>query len=280
MGAAAPCGKTAHSDVGWLRLWSSFLIHQILASWGVIVAAPWILISIGEVGQLLGLRGLIPRVQWLLYGTAYFPAYVFIALCLGWLLSGWLRHRLMSWVWVIPLLVLCVGVARYPQVPTPSYFTSIVVLGSYPWQRFAPVPPGSVGIEAAFSHFFGWGHGIQPYDQVLVVVPFYASAAYSLGALLAHRITRTGPFFERLRRVLVWRLALFVGFPCCLVRGIELWERAGSRLPFYRTAVGIQVFLTGLLIWSAFVTLVFATSVALVGPRFGFTRFFLRRRCE
>lgn len=275
MGAAAHTAETVHPRGSWLRLWASFIVHQILASWGMIVAAPWTMVSIAVAGDFVGLHVHLPSMLWLLYGTPYFPAYVLLALGLGWLLSGWLPNPTMLWVWALPLFTLCIGVARYPHIPVPSHVTLIAVLGTYPWQRFVPAHPGGVGLAAALSHFFGWGRGLQPYDQVLVVVPFYTSAAYSLGALLARPATHTSPFFEGLRRVRVRRLALSVGFPWFLIEGIMLWEQGGSRMPFYRTAVGFEAFLGLLLIGGASMTLVFAVATSLMGPRFALTRFFI-----
>lgn len=268
--------EESHSSVRRSRLSGSFFAHQALASWGVIVAAPWILIFLGEIGQRLGLRGPIPRVQWLLYGTPYFPAHILIAFPLGWLLGGSLRHRSMLWVWILPLIVLCAAIVGYPQTVTVSYRVLVMLIGPYPLQDFVRSEPAGAGLTAALWHFFGWGHGFQPCGQLLVTVPFYTSAAYSLGAMLAWRIPHTYPFFEGMRRLRVWRLALCVGLPWFLMRGIQLWEQAASRLPFYRTVVGILAFLGALLIWSAFVTLVLAVALALVGPRFAFTRFFIR----
>src|SRR5689334_15988071 len=127
MGAAAHNNDTVHSTGGHLKITISFIFHQIFATWGVIFAAPWVLILLGEIGQHFGSGGPIPRMQWLLYGTPYFPAYILIAFVLGWLLSGWLQHRSMLWVWALPLVALCVGVARYPQIPRPSYITTIAI---------------------------------------------------------------------------------------------------------------------------------------------------------
>ena len=275
IGGSAKCGSAPSPNGGRLKIAVCFTAHQIFATLGVIFAAPWVLVLLGEIGLHVGLQGSSLPLQWLLYGTPFFPGYVLLAIALGWLLSGWLRHRSMLWVWALPLLALCVGVVRYPQIPRPSYITMIAVLGVYPWQRFVPVPPGRLGLVAALSHFLGWGHGVQPYDQVLVVVPFYTAAAYSIGAVLARRFFRADPFFKSLRQLRVWRLALALGLPWFLIRGIQLWEHAAFSLPFYRTIFGIQIILGGLLAQSALATLVFGVTIALVGPRFGVTRFFL-----
>lgn len=280
MGVVTHAGEARHPRVDWLRFAISFLAHQALASWGVIVVTPWILFNLVDVGHLLGWHVPTPRIQWLLYGTPYFPAYVLVALALGWLLSGILRHPVMLWVWALPLIPLCVGVARYPHTPTLSNVTVFAVLGTYPWQRSAAVHTGSVGALAALSHFFGWGHGVQPYDQVLVVVPFYTSVAYSVGALLARPATHRSAFFESLRHVRIWRLALAVGLPWFLIRGIQVWEQAAGRSPLLRTAIGFQALLGILLIASSSVVLLFAVAIALLGPRFAITRFFISGRSE
>ena len=278
MDTVTHAGDIARSSAGRSGLAASFLAHQTLASLGVVEGAPWILVTLQEVGLHLGWRTDMSQIQWILYGTPYFPAYILIALALGWLLGGWLGHRSMLWVWVLPLLALCAAIVAYPRTVTISYSSLFLMIGPYPLQNFVRIEPTGIGLAAALWHFFGWGPGFQPYDQVLVVVPFYTSAAYSLGALLARRAPHASPFFESMRRLRGWRLALSLGLPWFLVWGTHLWERAGSRLPFYRTAVGILAFLGGLLILSAFVTLVFAVAIALVGPRFAFTRLFIRER--
>jgi hypothetical protein len=46
--------------------------------------------------------------------------------------------------------------------------------------------------KSVWSHFFGLGCRAEDrcFDQIVFTMPFYASAAYSLGALLARRMGR------------------------------------------------------------------------------------------
>lgn len=278
MGAGTHVSQPDGFQANRLKPWALFCIHQSLASWGVIVAAPFILFNLVDVANLFGLYVPNSNVQWFLYGTPYFLPYVLIAVALGWLLGGLLRHPVMLWVWVLPLLVLCAGVIRYPHIPTPSHITVMAVLGTYPWQQFVPLHGGGVGIAAALAHFFGWGHGFQPYDQVLVVVPFYTSFAYSLGALLARPATHPSPFFDRLRNVQVWRLTLATGLPWFIIRAIKMSQWVESHTLFYGTAINLLISFGALLVGSASLVLLSAVIIALVGPRPALTRFFMRER--
>src|SRR5437016_12160157 len=69
----------------------TFLIHQTLAAWGAIVAAPMVLVFFGEVAWHLGWKTYVSQAQELLYGTPYFPAQTSLALVVGWVLGGTLQ---------------------------------------------------------------------------------------------------------------------------------------------------------------------------------------------
>ncbi len=79
----------------------------------------------------------------------------------------------MLWIWVIPLAVLCYAFLDVPILV--STWTSTLARPST--------------IQARLSYYFDWS--CQPrahcIDQLLIAMPFYASAAYSLGALLARK---------------------------------------------------------------------------------------------
>jgi hypothetical protein len=100
--------------------------------------------------------------------TPYFPAQIALGFWSGWFLGKRFRHRSMTYVWVLPLLVLGYAMVAIPTL-SPE-FTSVLTHQQSP-----------------FSHYFGWG--CQPkngcIDQLVTTMPFYAAASYSLGALLA-----------------------------------------------------------------------------------------------
>lgn len=231
-----------------LRVPLVFLIHQSLASLGAILAAPWVLLLLGEVALHFGWKTHISQTQWVLYGTPYFPAHVAIALFVGWVLGGTLRHRSMLWVWILPLVALSSAIIRFPRTVTPLSITLIPFIVLYPIQHLAAAGHSGFGVLFRLSHFFGWGHGFQPYDQVLATVPFYSAAAYSLGALLARKVARLPGFFETMGHLRVKRLALLVGFPWFCLKAALLWEETAAGLPVFRTWIGLRFFLQGMLV--------------------------------
>ncbi len=108
------------------------------------------------------------------------------------------------------------------------------------------------------------------------MAPFYSGLAYSFGALMGRYMGQAMGFFEALGRLRARRLVLCTGLPWFLIKGAELWTQGVSHLPLFRTALGIQVFLGALVVGSTFVTFVFAVTIALIGPRFALTRFFIK----
>jgi hypothetical protein len=156
------------------RIVLEFAVHQLIGTWGVGLTAPF-LVGFGfDFLRLFGRNYPMRHLHWILTETGYFPVQIGFALFLGWFLGRDLRRRLMFWVWVLPFAILCYAVAA---VPTFS---------------LVPISPA---LQAGFGqsrlwHYFG--PGCQPerrcLDQIVVIMPFYAAAAYSIGALLAPRI--------------------------------------------------------------------------------------------
>ena len=260
----------------WLAESVSFFIHQSLAAWGATLAAPWALIFFGEVAWHLGWRTRITQTQWVLYGTPYFPAQISLALVVGWVVGGTLRHRSMLWVWVLPLLALCSAAARFPRVIAPPFTTVLTLIVLYPVGYSVSAHSGNLGVATILSHFFGWGRGFQPYDQVLLTVPFYAAVAYSAGAFLARKVLRAPRFFDTMRRLRVKRLMLFVSLPWFCIKAALEWQQTAARLPAFHTWLGLRFFLQGLMIMSVFITFVFSAVVGLAGRRLSLTRFFIK----
>jgi hypothetical protein len=240
------------------------------------LAAPWVLPLLGEIGLRLGVKTYISQTQWLLYGTPYFPAHVAIALFLGWVLGGTLRARSMLWVWVLPLLTLFSVIISFPRTLAPPSVSLIPFIVLYPFQHVTPLVNPNADFAFRLRYYFGWGHGFQPVDQVLATVPFYSAAAYSLAALLARKVARLPGFFERMRHLHTRRLILLVGLPWSFLKGALTWERFAAGLPLFRTWIGLRFFLAGLLVTTSFVVFVFAVVAALTGNRFFLSRFFLR----
>lgn len=156
------------------RSFASFAFHQFLSTYGIGFSAPYLVASVFDVIQLFGKQYSAHLLFFLLTGTPYFPIQIFLGLLVGYLLSRHFRHRVMVWVWIIPLVVLVYALAAVPTL-TPSLTPTRYQAG--------------VG-ESRFAHYFGWG--CQPVnrclDQVDITLPFYVAVSYSLGALIARKM--------------------------------------------------------------------------------------------
>jgi len=153
----------------WSMRVGIFIMHQALATWGVIILSPLVAGAICDLWIPLAKAPSVDQLQWLLTGTPYFSIQPAFALVAGWGLWRIFHHRAMLWVWILPLLVLCIAFAAVPTL-TPSLMGAAVEAG-----------------HSRFAHYFG--RGCQPenrcIDQILVTLPFYTATAYSLGAKLA-----------------------------------------------------------------------------------------------
>jgi hypothetical protein len=155
-----------------------FVMHQVSATLGV---------GFGAGSVAFFIFGLLRPLNPELFSThnmyealtrlPYFPIQIPLAFWWGWALSRRFRHRSMLWVWVLPLLVLCYVVVEMPA--TAPGFTSAIALANIDQHRL--------------SHYFGWGCRFEDrcIDQLTFTMPFYASAAYSIGALLARKMRRS-----------------------------------------------------------------------------------------
>ena len=149
-----------------------FVAHQIVGTWGIAFLAAFGLTSLLDwIPDSVGWKPSMRFVHWLLTENPFYPVQIAAGLYLGWLLGRRFQRKSMLWIWILPLVALCyalmVGLILIPE------WTSVLAR------------PKTFG--ARLSHYFGWG--CQPragcLDQLMLTMPFYASAAYSLGALLA-----------------------------------------------------------------------------------------------
>jgi len=153
-----------------------FIAHQFAATWGVGVAAATLAFFTFEVLRLFDSRLFTPHnASQLLTALPYFPMQIIMGFWFGWSFSRRFKHRSMLWVWVLPLLILSYAVIAIPTLSAPLMFTSVMAQTNGP--------------QSPLSHYFGWGCRPQDrcIDQSLVTMPFYASVAYSTGALLARK---------------------------------------------------------------------------------------------
>ena len=169
-----------------------FVVHQVIALWVVIVSAQVLTASACNLFRLFGWQQYRSAYTWLLSGNPYFPVHIALALLLGWLLARSLRDWSMVWVWVLPSIAMGYAFLAISTL-TPSVVPFALQAGNG---------------QSRFYHYFGWGCQFVNHcvDQSRFTRPFYASLAYSLGALLALKI----PTRPRASRVEFWG-ALSVG---------------------------------------------------------------------
>jgi hypothetical protein len=178
------------------RIALSFAVHQIVGTWGVGVTVPWLVAFGGDFLRLVGKTYPMRDSYWILTETGYFPLQIAFAMFLGWLLGRDLRRKAMLWVWVIPFAILCYAVAAVPTIspfPIPSTFQAGIGQSRL-WHYFAP----------------GCRSEHRCLDQIVVIMPFYAGAAYSIGAFLAPRM----PADSRTASAIRFWASLTVGLVC------------------------------------------------------------------
>jgi hypothetical protein len=147
-----------------------FLMHQLISTIGVMVVAGSLTSVVISVLRLFGWTPPEHYLSKVLTGSQYFPVQITVAFTLGWVVRHRFRHQVMLWVWVIPAAFLI-----YLMIALP---TTAAALAS----------------DSRFMHFFGRGCQIEShcFDQVGATLPFYASVAYSIAALIEgkrHRAT-------------------------------------------------------------------------------------------
>jgi hypothetical protein len=142
------------------RAIASFAGHQLFSTIGIGALAPVALFSFVPALRVVGSTVSTSDMRAVLTQTPGFPVQFVIGLLAGFSVERLLKQEQVKWVWVLPLAVLL----------------GALVLRS----------GGGPGLEVRFRHFFG--RGCQPenhcFDQLAFTLPFYVSAAYSLGAFL------------------------------------------------------------------------------------------------
>jgi len=135
------------------KLWGTFPVHQIVSTVGILLLAGFLTFAVSSPS----------RARWLLTETPYFPVQIGLAFFVGFILQRYLRHRVMQWVWVLPLSVLCVsfGLLHLP-------------------------------VGARIEHYFGTScrPEFRCFDQLAITLPFYTSVSYSLAAFLSRHFKR------------------------------------------------------------------------------------------
>jgi hypothetical protein len=130
---------------------TTFIVHQLLSTAGVPFLA-----------QVLTFTAVRPaQARPILLTIPYFPVQITLALVTGALLRICFKHRVMEWVWILPLALLSI---RFLETPLPFL--------------------ARVGL------FFGTD--CKPYNHCFVqtglTAPFYTAAAYSISAFLTSKL--------------------------------------------------------------------------------------------
>jgi|HubBroStandDraft_4_1064222.scaffolds.fasta_scaffold04803_6 hypothetical protein len=149
-----------------------FAMHQLIGTWGVGIAAAFLVFASFEILRPLSSSLFVSHnASILLTELHYFPMQIILALWTGWSFGRRFQHRAMLWVWVLPLLLLCYAVAAIPTLTPNMAFTSVIMQAT--------------GNHSSLSHYFGSGCRVENLclDQLIITMPFYVSVSYSLGAL-------------------------------------------------------------------------------------------------
>jgi hypothetical protein len=178
--------KEIRGDAALPAVALQFFVHQFIATFFVMFMTPFLVVFGFETLRLFGMRYPMSEMYWVSTETGFFPVQVLFALFLGWWLGRDLRRQVMIWTWVLPFLLLCYAVIAVPTV------LPVAV---------PPAVQAGVG-QSRLWHYFASGCRLEHrcIDQIVIVLPFYAAAAYSIGAFFAPKLPGHG------RRAMVFRL--------------------------------------------------------------------------
>ena len=147
-----------------------FVFHQVVGTWGIAFLAAFGLFELFDV--LTAISPWKPSMHvghWVLTENPFYPVQIFAGLYFGRLLGRHFQHKCMLWIWIVPSAILA-----YAFVTT-NLNSSVLFHHD--------------SIQARLSFYFGWG--CKPREhcivQLVTTMPFYASVAYSVGALVARK---------------------------------------------------------------------------------------------
>jgi len=139
-----------------MRLVGLYLLHLLAATLGVLLATGILLnVVLKPLEPFIGSTRLFSVAK-----GPYYPLLIVLAVLAGYFSDLRFKSNSRFWVWVIPALYLVTKIFLWK----PSS-----VLGDTNW-------------GAVLAHFFAGAHSYYPEEDV--VVPFYTSLSYTLGALL------------------------------------------------------------------------------------------------
>jgi hypothetical protein len=151
-----------------------FAFHQIVGMWGISFLAGLGVMSLFDwLPDSVTWKPSMRFAHWLLTENPFYVVQIVTGVYLGWVLGRRLQHRFVVWVWVLPAAIL-----SYALITVPTLIPE--------WTSVLARPRT---IHSRLSYYFGWGCSprVHCLDQLLITLPFYASAAYSIGAWFARR---------------------------------------------------------------------------------------------
>lgn len=138
-----------------VRFLSIFILHQLIATIGVMVVAGFLTFAVLSHARASSILTTIP----------YFPIQLLVAILIGAVLQIYLRHSEMKWVWVLPLVLLTIGFFSAPF----SFSDRITMFF------------GSICTPANRCFY-----------QTGLTLPFYTTVAYTLAAFLISKLRGKG----------------------------------------------------------------------------------------
>src|ERR1700730_2592864 len=150
-------------------------MQQVIGTWGTAFVAYFLGVSLLDLLGQFGWHPPMRNLYWILTETPYYPVQIALGLYFGVLLGRRLHHRLMVWVWILPLFMLLLAVVtNFTLIPE---WTSVL-------ERLGAG-------QSRWSHYFGWGCHPSNHclDQLEITMPFYVAVAYSTGGVLAERFS-------------------------------------------------------------------------------------------
>lgn len=233
-----------------------FLMHQVIATGILFFSGTMAVWLAADLPRIIGI-GIHQSFIRSVTRPPFFPAQILWAFFLGWSLSGCLRHRSMSWVWVLPSVVLGWLFIRFPNCPANLFRNACL------------------DSPSAYSLFFGpnCAPGGSCLYQLYFTYPFLAAAAYSLGAFLARSSKWLSKYANAMRHINMPRACLIGGaFVCFEVA--SGWRQIFHRYPFPVWYIAL-LSLFEFTISFSIATYVSMVAIGLIGRRFFATRWFL-----
>src|ERR1700680_2610929 len=88
-------------------------MHQVVGTWGIAAFSSFGIIEAFDSFDVFGWHSSVHYAHWILTSSPYYPVQIAVGLYLGWLLGRRFQQRVMLWVWVIPLAILCYAMVSF-----------------------------------------------------------------------------------------------------------------------------------------------------------------------